>query len=364
MTDANRKTNTQLTRRDLLKLAGGALGLGALGYTAGLLNQPAPAAPAGEALPGYIDDGAGMPVFRGPFLQQARMAAFLFPADQAQITRLCDRHLNLSPEAPYRYTPLLSNLVMIFSDMLVSSLDERDSQTGLIPETELSFWIPLLVSRKTGSGVVPDHLAWFLPALFVDDGSAIATGREVYGFNKQQAQFRKPDDTRDPLFAASVMSLREFGPSARAEMQPLFELKRSPSSAPMPVETWSDWPTAQTALNSRLAAQIQPDPGSSFVDFAAHLVTDKPPLVFLKQFRDAADTRRACYQALVEAPLKIQKFGAGGFLPRGYELHIQPLASHPIAATLGLNSAQPASLGIWLNLDFSLEAGREVWKRA
>jgi hypothetical protein len=362
MNSANKKTGVALNRRDVLKLAGGALGLGALSYTAGLFNQAPPSLPAGDALPEYVDAGPGQPVFRGPYLQQqARMAAFLFPAGREQLSALCDRFLNLSPDAPYKYVPLLSSLVMIFTEMLVASLDERDRQVGLIPETELSFWLPLLALRKTGSGYLPDHPAWFLPWLFVDDGSAIATGREVYGFNKQQASFRKPEDPGDPQFVASVMGFKEYGPQARASLLPLVELKRSPGSSGAATPAWTGWPEAQSALAEGLSAQGGADPGAGWVDFAAQLVTERAPLVFLKQFRDAADTRRACYQALVEAPIKLKSFYEGGFLPANYELHINQLASHPLAAWLGLQS-KPA-LAVRMSVDFTLGAGREVWKR-
>jgi len=363
MKDANRNSQTALTRRDLLKLAGGALGVGALSYTAGLLNQSPATLPGPGALPEYVDGGLGLPVFRGPYLQQqAHMAAFLFPADPVKLGALCDRCLNISTESPFKYVPLLSNLVMIYTDMLVASLDERDRQVGFIPETELSFWVPVLALRKTAAGYVPDHLVWFLPCLFVDEGNAIATGREVYGFNKQQAQFQKPDSIQAPHFVASVMGFQSFGPTERAETQPLLELRRSqPAAVSAPAEIWQDWPAAQSALTSQIPGNVQGASDVPWLDFATHLVMDNAPLIFLKQFRDAADTRLACFQALVEAPVKLQNFYAGGFLSGHYELNINPLASHPLSAWLGIDS-QPATLGVWMTVDFNLETGREIWR--
>ncbi len=60
-------------------------------------------------------------------------------------------------------------------------------------ETEVGFWLLTLVSRRVGEMWVPDHLVWFMPYLFVDNGYAIMAGREVYGFNKMGAQFEKPE---------------------------------------------------------------------------------------------------------------------------------------------------------------------------
>lgn len=356
------KAGLVITRRDLLKLAGGILGAGALGYGAGMLNQPTPKTPVSGSLPDYVDDGPGLPVFRGPYLQQAQMAAFLLLADQTRLGELCDRHLNLFTDAPYKYVPMLSSLVMIFSDMWVSSLDERDRQVGLIPETELSFWVPVMALRKTGAGDVPDHPAWFLPCLFVDDGNAIASGREVYGFNKQLAQFQKPADIRDPLFVTSVVGFQEFGASVRAVRQPLLELRRAGSTgSTLPAETWQDWPSAQAALSRRVPELLESDAGGPWVGVATQLAADNAPLVFLKQFRDATEPRLACYQEQLEAAITVKNFYEGGFLSNRYELQINSLASHPLSTLLGLKS-QTSTSGVWMKVDFSLGAGKQVWK--
>jgi hypothetical protein len=87
--------------------------------------------------------------------------------------------------------------------------------------------------------------------------------------------------------------------------------------------------------------------------------------VFLKQFRDATDTHRACYQAIIEAPLQVQIFRQGGFLSGKYVLRVNSLASHPLADLLGLrleNGEQQSQLGLWMKLDFMVGDGVEVWK--
>ena len=145
-------------------------------------------------LPDYADHGSGFPVFRGPYFQKAaRLAAFTFNADTERLTTHCSQALNVSGAFEYKYVPLTSRLMLVFADMLVSSRDERDVQVGLIPETEVSFWVLTVAMKKTRGGYVPHHLAWYLPYLLVDESNAIATGREVFGFNKLAAQFQKPE---------------------------------------------------------------------------------------------------------------------------------------------------------------------------
>src|SRR5512144_2734561 len=117
--------NSSISRKDFFKLGGGAVGIGALSYFLGLRNHP-DAASTDEAL-NYSDAESGFPVFRGPYLQKdAQLAAFLFPADLTAPTALCAETLNTVPDSPFEYIPLLSNVLVIYADMLVSSLDERD----------------------------------------------------------------------------------------------------------------------------------------------------------------------------------------------------------------------------------------------
>ncbi|HEX2995117.1 MAG TPA: hypothetical protein VHP14_09835, partial [Anaerolineales bacterium] len=194
---------SSISRKDFFRLSGGVAGLSALSYFLGLRNQPNAAST--ESAPIYRDAESGFPVFRGPYLQKdAGLAAFLFSADLAALTALCDQTLNAVPNSPFEYVPLMSSLLVIYADMLVSSLDERDVRVGLIPETEAGFWLLTVAMQKTATGTVPHHLAWFIPYLFVDEGNTIATGREVYGFNKQAAVFAKAQEIQTPQFNADV----------------------------------------------------------------------------------------------------------------------------------------------------------------
>src|SRR5512145_1765446 len=214
---------SSISRKDFFRLGGGIAGLSALSYFLGLRNQPHAAST--ESAPDYRDAESGFPVFRGPYLQKdARLAAFLFNADLAALTALCDRTLNSVPDSPFEYVPLMSSLLVVYADMLVSSLDDRDARVGLIPETEAGFWLLTAAMQKTATGTVPHHLAWFIPYLFVDEGNSIATGREVYGFNKQTAAFDKAQDIQTPRFNAEVLGFQHFAPDAIARRERLLEI--------------------------------------------------------------------------------------------------------------------------------------------
>ena len=309
--------------------------------------------------PDYADNGTGFPVFRGPYLQKdAHCAAFLFNADTERLTTLCDQTLNVSRTFKYRYVPITSSVMLVFADMLVSSRDERDAQIGLIPETEVSFWVLTVAMQKTRGGYIPHHLAWFLPYLLVDEANAIATGREVFGFNKLAAQFQKPGQIQKPEFTADVLGFKQFGKDFIAQREGLLELRASSSAEPT---RSSDLDSIKNGMAAELFKNMNTNLGGGLVEFAARFINDHIPLVFLKQFRDAQNTRKACYQRLIEAPLKVETFFEGGIFLQPYTLNIASLASHPLAQNLGLKGAeQRSTLGAWMQVDFVLENGVEV----
>ena len=349
--------NKDIGRRTFLKLAGGAFGLSALSYYLGL-SKRVPSSPH-ELLPDYADNSHGFPVFRGPYLQKdARLAAFLFNADLERLTTLCDQTLNVSKSFPYQYVPITSNVMLVFADMLVSSREERDAQVGLIPETEVGFWVLTVAMQQTQGGYIPHHLAWFLPFLLVDESNAIATGREVFGFNKLGAQFQKPGQIQRPEYAAEVLGFKQFGADAIAQRERLLELRAS-SAADLTQS--SDLQSIQYGLGAELLKNMRTNLGGGLVEFASRFINDHVPLIFLKQFRDSQNTRKACYQRLIEAQLRVETFFEGGLFSEPYTLNISSLASHPLAQSLGLMEGdQKSTLGAWMHLDFMLENGVEI----
>jgi hypothetical protein len=312
-----------------------------------------------DALPDYADNEVGFPVFRGPYLQKdAQLAAFFFKSDAERLANLCNQTLNVSGSFEYKYIPFSSSVMLVFADMLVSSRDERDAQVGLIPETEVSFWVLTLAMQKRRGGYLPHHLAWFIPYLFVDEGNAIATGREVFGFNKLAARFQKPEKIQRPEFTADVLGFEEFGTDCIAQRHHLLELSTSSSNA---LTGSSDFESIKNKIIDELFKNIPATLRGGGVELAARLINTHIPLVFLKQFRDAQNTQKACYQRLIEAPLHVEMFYEGGLFPEPYTLNIAPLASHPLAQNLGLKEAdQKSTLGAWMRVDFVLQNGIEV----
>lgn len=91
-------------------------------------------------------------------------------------------------------------------------------------------------------------------------------------------------------------------------------------------------------------------------------------LVFLKQLRHIADGAHACYQAVTETPFAVTALSQAHILDGDYDITIPRFDSVPLAADFGLLGAdsqgdihQQAKFAYFLNFDFRLKAGKEVW---
>src|SRR5262245_19407776 len=121
-----------------------------------------PHAPSDSPGPYYVNSRVGLPVFRGPYMQQdAKLACFLFKADYQQLQALCDKFLNnpMGPDGPYRYLPLLPYAPLVYADMKVFSLNEADRNVGWMREVDLSFWVLTVGLKRVGKLYLPDHVA-------------------------------------------------------------------------------------------------------------------------------------------------------------------------------------------------------------
>ncbi|GAB4539425.1 MAG: hypothetical protein Fur002_04550 [Anaerolineales bacterium] len=309
-------------------------------------------------LPAYADAGRSFPSFRAPYAQRsANLAAFLFAAELPALSAWCDSALNVSDAFAYRYVPASSSVMLVYADMLVSSRDERDAQVGLIPESEIGFWVLTLAQRKTRRGYIPSHFAWALPYVFVNEGSALISGREVFGFNKQLARIEQPARLQKPEFSAETMGFKTFGAESVAQYETLLRARPFASSLD---EQPAQFREAQSLFMDDLFRRARAGLDGTLTRLASRLLNDSIPLVFLKQFRDAADSSLACLQQLVEVRLTVERFRAGGMLLKPYLLNLPPLASHPLAQTLGLQENQGSKIGVWLQLDFLLHRAKII----
>jgi hypothetical protein len=219
----------------------------------------------------------------------------------------------------------------------------------------------VLAGRDLGGIFIAERLLLAVPYVLVDNPMSYLGGRETFGYAKTMGRFDPPSGLGDRI------SLEAFGGNfGRNE--------------------GADWRDFVEVIAGARRDDAQPERTSGTLALVRHLVGDMPGLaeggevivgdiqlttelvgdllagrvgqVFLKQFRDATDGTRACYQAVVEAPVQIRRVESAPS-ERDWSIHVHHLDSHPIGDELGI-ADQPAELAFDIEIDFVVDNGFEV----
>lgn len=276
--------------------------------------------------------------------------AFPIPAGRAKLQRIVDRFLADPTDGRVQPRVDADHVLLYFCDFAQSqSHDSVDARRGWLGERECGVWIPL---RVTGS-TVP---AFFAYAMFVDSGPAMCSGREVLGFPKEIGLLHVPRDPAD----ASVLSLTALatgeGRSRPGSWRPLVELERregrSGSGRIATARRWAELLGVDTSMDGSLRRAARA------LRELARAARGQADFYNLKQFRDCAEPRRACYQAVIRARAGLvaaRRVASAG----DYAYRIHPCPGHPLADELGLSSSGCAS-GLFLDLDLDFERGEAL----
>jgi uncharacterized protein with NAD-binding domain and iron-sulfur cluster len=351
----------------------------------------------------YVEYGA-LATAPGPLLcERARLYCFFVDTDHARVQHLCDRVLKQPTGGALRYrVPRLTPVILTFGTIAgLRSLHEDHAGRGSASEPEAAIWVPTIGQRLVDGRYVDDHLAIFMPYIWVDDPIAFASGREVYGFAKTQGWMRPLGDPRapDPRHAGSgsppsppeelaldVYGASEYGAAAELGRQRLITIRRSagPRRGGGSGETPSPDAEGESMITLVEHFLSEFDPGAE-VDIApprrsmglasrlastraraatlAELVTDQVTrLVFLKQVRDASQGEFAALQQIVEARSSVTPGSLQWRRLRGtYELSVRSLASHPLAEELGLAHKQTIRRAFAAEFGFRMDPGVVRW---
>ncbi len=353
-------------------------------------------------LPDYVERG-GQQVWRPPYgAREVDLYGFVIGADPAAIDELLLRDLVLPTGRALDYRCAHPNVVVTFGRIgWEASLDPVDAQRGFLSECEVSIWC--LVADVNAEG----RLLWYLPYIFTNSEQTIATGREIFGYPKQLGYFN--EDYPQALGPAGgktsirTLSIDPFRPNSEAKKREIISVTRKKGAGTLTgaqsleAELAVIYPggfsvnsARPTALSSPPAAAITPAghppphpapsgapwlkgiltalQGKSLTGDPDDLITDliaNPTLVFLKQFRDAACPTKACYQAVIEAPITFHIEEGASYEPldeKAFELKIGSVASDPIADELGLGKNIDIQRAFHANFGFDIELGSEVWR--
>lgn len=296
------------------------------------------------------------------------MYSALLPADPARLRALVDGHLNLGGERVY--LPL--GPFAIFYAQSTRALSSADAP-GHVPEQDFGFMIPLAVCERQRGRLRAQGVAVHVPFLWVDLGAAILGGREVHGFPKGLAKLEFPADPAGDVALRVTSWLPPRGPSSRGtpwREEALVEATLARSAPPASREV-----SLLHALGAREGIDWLRRAGLDRTEqltlvraLGRTLRSGAVSMVFLKQFRDAADPARACYQAILEAtaarrgPIRRTSLLAG-------ELSVAVHRDSGIAEALGLRASTESATttttralaAVYTELDFTLGKGSVIW---
>lgn len=314
-------------------------------------------------LPRYIEYG-GRVSSPAPFLTTGgTLRAIPLKADAGKLDEIVDRTLNGPAQGTVEYRAIGSSVLLQLGgfDAVRCTLPPFDTW-GTVEEVQASFWIPVVQGREVMGTFVAERFGMTAPYVIVDNPMSYVGGRDVYGYAKSQGKFTPADGIGEK--ASVKVYGGDFTPSSKAKWRPFLDVE---AITPAPG-------TVASALAgaAQVAAEFVPGflqaladdsdlvmPGFKLqAQLVKALAKGQGNQIFLKQFRDAADGTRACYQAIVEGPVTVSKVRA---TPTGrtWRVTLHDLDSHPIGDELGLQT-QDVGTAFDVEIDFTVEPGVEV----
>ncbi len=310
--------------------------------------------------PRYVEH-PGDATFPGTIsLKDTTMWAFLLEADGAKLDAFCRKMFDAPSNGAVQVRSLASMVMMTIVDIGRGTFDDAP-RMGWSAERELTFWIPAARVREDGGKTLATDFDFVMPYLILDNPVAIASGREIFGYLKQQGRIAVPDaGTNAGRLTVDLFATKTFGAETEERMQRLLTLDPVGERPMAAIGSFAD---GVRALHAHLAASPAWEPTLAFdVELLSDLLQNRVPQLFLKQFRDVADGRNACYQAITEALGQVTRFDAAPSLVE-FDMVLEALDSSPVAADLGLASRQRI-LGAKLTYDMVISPGAVLWRAA
>jgi len=319
-------------------------------------------------LPAYVERPGGQCHLQPFACDGTRMFGCFVKGDRATIQRtLVDPCLNTPRGRSASYYRVLGDHVMVTYAWIAhgSSKNPRQKNIGWLPEKTLTLWVPLVVVDSELRFQVAQRFVVFAPYIVVDNPWSMTSGREIYGFPKDEGPISIPKPN-DPVtnFSASTLVLKNYDGKEAQEL-PIMTMQRTAETGGVAAQAWNTLDEGVQALVEFLRTLWSPIiPGPHLLEDLLNIVRNwEVPSVYLKQFRAAEDGTRACYQAIIEGPCRVTALNTGGRLGGTWSVTAVEYASHPLVSTLGLSSGTvPAEFPFWIDFSFEADDGYEVWR--
>jgi hypothetical protein len=296
---------------------------------------------------------------------------FALRGNQNNLQDLLDRYLNNPAQGKLRFIAASPYVLVTFNRARrIYCQTGPYRRLGWSSETEVTIFVPIAQVQRKGGVEYVDRLAFFIPYIFVDNGAALTWGREVYGFPKEFGWAELPMDPHlADRFSVDVQGLRIFSERSQMRRLRLFEIERN-DSTPGSLDSersngviWNNIGDFLNGLRQSFAGKrpfLLPS-----VTFAKSALTDvlrwDVPLIFLRQYYATDDGSRACYQAIVEAPMHVSTLHEARLLG-DYRFVLYTCDSHPLETDLGISTRQAVDLAFVADFDGTFERGRTLWE--
>jgi uncharacterized protein with NAD-binding domain and iron-sulfur cluster len=277
---------------------------------------------------------------------------FAVPTAAGAMQKLVDELLMPATHGAVTYEVSMQRALVSFLDIAecTSSVDSF----GWVPGRECAIWIPLFERR--GRHVRP--VLWS-PYIFINYAIGMVTGREVWGWPKSFAEILLPNPAAGSVgeFTCKTQIFRLLRKETPGEWSRLFSVTQE-----TPLTRASGFAgKAEEALRC-FTNVFTRAAGPLLGAFGVPMLS----AVALKQFRDAEYPERACYQAIVNSPVRMTRFRSGGLLTGDFWLNIDTCESHQIAQDL-FGKAQGAQgtrckieSAAWAEFDFEALPGSVI----
>lgn len=309
-------------------------------------------------LPPLVITGNRIDVLGPLDISGAVLHSFCIPADRAKLQALLDKTFTAPSGGAVRYEAIGSTVFLSFAEIgKCVATDPIEKDEGYSSEIDVTIWV---MARRLDGELLA--LRWIPVYLFVDSAPAMTSGREVWGFPKQGGRFdfspAAPDPGAARRFTVDGWVLDPFAPTSKARWAPIFEVEPKPEP-PRDEGVLS----SLAALADRAVGRLSQEMMQIATTLRSTLSAGAVTMAFLKQFPDAADPMRACYQAVIEGQSHVLQFRGAGLTANDYRVRVSSYASLPFLTELGVTSDwQDVGKGIWVDFDFRLELGSEVWR--
>ncbi len=314
----------------------------------------------GQAAPvrTYIERGGEQELLPPCGLYGSQFYVFILQGNRVNLQSLLDRLFNRPSGGALKYEAFSDYVAVMFTH--VDRLTSAEPSQGWAAYGDIAMWVPV-IDRQ---GLLPSFKMYPV-YMVVDNGSTMATGREIYGFPKEMGWFLEP---QIPEFigdlAVDVTGYRADSPTKQSVRSRLYSVQRETGNTPA---AFSPLASAREVLDE-IEKAMRILHGASLeekfiVGFDIFKNMFSIPALGLKQIRDVQVPTNAVFQSVVEAPLGITRFRDARLLTDKYTFTLNDLASHPVANDTGLKvGAQDVVFAFWLFADFELGTGRTNWQ--